>query len=200
MKKEMNEKGKRNSGMLTVEACVSVTIFTLFIIFMSSFLVYFMAQNEMSHALVATAESLSLDSYYNDATYGGSFSEANKEVTVESLMLNLFDNSYSSINNNKAQYVNTSRWYVTLDGKVNAEVIKERFIGYVSPSGEREADDILKGLNIKNGINGIDFTESKIENGKLFIKAKYKFHFFVKLNGLDEFEVTQSVCSGLWKF
>ena len=50
-------------GMVTLEACVSVLSFLLLMLLLSSLFVMFMAQNMTAHALLQTAESLSLDAY-----------------------------------------------------------------------------------------------------------------------------------------
>ena len=63
----MRKRFKREKGLLSLEACIAVTIFIFMMLFLYSFFVVFEVRNEMGHVTLATANSLSLDEYENDA-------------------------------------------------------------------------------------------------------------------------------------
>ena len=63
----MRKRFKREKGLLSLEACIAVTIFIFMMLFLYSFFVVFEVRNEMGHVTLATANSLSLDEYENYA-------------------------------------------------------------------------------------------------------------------------------------
>lgn len=57
------KKRKSEDGTISLEACIVVPIFIFLILFIYGFIVMFMGQQMISHSMLQSAESLSLDSY-----------------------------------------------------------------------------------------------------------------------------------------
>lgn len=180
-----NRKWRSTSGLLSLEASIALTLFLFLMLFMFSFLVVFEARNQIAHVLLTTADSLALDAFAN---------EAPEEDTLQSILYGLYGASTDS----NGTYTDSSKWY---DGE-KAELqntIQDRFVAYLAGGDEDEADKILRSLNIVNGLQGLDFSESHVTNGELFLVVKYKLEYEFQVFGLDGPQLSQSCCSKLWK-
>lgn len=178
------------SGLLSLEASIVLTIFIFLMLFMYSFLVVFEARNEIAHVLLTTADSLALDSFASNKP---------KEHTVESWLVSL----YGSMDDSDGTYSTTTKWYDKKEYNKDADLvpntIKTRFVAYLADGDEKEADRILKGLNIEGGLDSLDFSGSKISNGDLYITVRYKIDYEYKVFNLGSITFEQSCCSRLWK-
>ena len=176
----MSENKQR--GAVTVEACVSVLIFILLTLMLSSLFVMFMAQNTTAHVALQTSESLSMDVY-----------------RIETLIKE--DGKIGSIGDNAEDnpaFVTDARWY--LDKEKIPEAIKTRFVGYLTGSGDTDkANEFLQQLNIVNGLDGLDFSESYVSEDTLYIVLKYKLQYDFNIFDLGEVDVEQKTASKLWK-
>ena len=84
------------------------------------------------------------------------------------------------------------------------DIIEDRFLGYLG-GDEAEAEKLFDVLNIANGLDGLDFSASRIEGGDLCINVTYVIEYQFGFNnffgidlGITEKEVTQEVRSKLW--
>ena len=62
-----------------------------------------------------------------------------------------------------------------------------------------ELDKVLKRYHIKDGKNGLDFSQSYISNSNIYIVVTYTMEYEFKAFGFESVELTQSCCSRLWK-
>lgn len=188
---------KNEKGLLSLEACIAVTIFIFMMLFLYSFFVVFEVRNELGHVTLATANSMAFDAYEND-TLGNS-------STIGQIIYNLYGNATNS-NNGFTDY---RQWYdgstvTDADGNVTlsaefVDVIKTRFIAYLTSGDADKADAILKRYHVVNGVDGLDFSGSHVSGGKLYLSVKYEieYEFNVFNFGNNKFEHT--ACSKLWK-
>lgn len=180
-------------GAITLEACVSVLSFLVLMLILSSLFVMFMAQNVTAHVTLQAAESLSLDAYRIEklmkedgkiGTVSGNLAQMVAKVTGSSS-----DNPY---------YVTDDRWY-NGDSAQISQVVKTRFVGYLTGGDEIKADEKLKSLNVVGGLSGLDFSESYVSDYTLYIVLKYKLEYDFNIWGLGTVAVEQRTCSKLWK-
>lgn len=152
---------------------------------MFSFLVVFEARNQMAHVLLTTADSLALDPFAN---------EAPEDDTLQEILYGLYGSSTDS----EGVYTDSSKWY---DGDTAElqETIKARFVAYLAGGDTNEAEKVLHSLNIVNGLEGLDFSNSHVTDGKLFLDVRYKIEYEFQVFGLNSLELSQSCCSKLWK-
>lgn len=183
-----------SKGVITLEACVSVLSFLLLLLMLAGLFTMFMAQNETSHAVLQTSQSLSIDAYAaKQIGDGGASSVSDVVVSISKFIGKLFgkpdDNTNFAINN---------KWY---DGKNEdiAKTVKTRFTAYISGGDDKKANEQLKHLNIVNGLDGCDFTKSYVSDDTLYIVLEYKLKYNFQLPGLNDIPVKQTTCSKLWK-
>ena len=182
-------KVNREKGLLSLEASISLTIFIFLMLFMYSFFVVFETRNEIAHVILQTANSMALDAYENK-TLGDS-------NTVSEIFFKLYGQSAD-----QDGFTDYQQWYDSGTSKdVFLQVIKERFSAYMvgSNADNDTADLLLKKYHVKNGIDGLDFSGSYIEDKKLHINVKYTLQYEFQVFGFDEIDFEQSVCSRLWK-
>lgn len=193
----MRKKIKSEKGLLSLEACIAVTIFIFMMLFLYSFFVVFEVRNEMGHVTLATANSMSLDAYEND-TLGES-----------DTIGQIFYNVYGQVTNSQNDFTDFRKWYdnstvTDADGNVTlsaefTDVVKTRFIAYLTSGDADKADEILERYHVVDGVDGLDFSGSYVSDGKLYLSVKYEieYEFNVFNFGNNKFEHT--VCSKLWK-
>lgn len=124
-------KQKSEKGLLSLEACVVVTLFIFFMLFIYSFFIVFETRNEMAHVVLATCNSLSLDTY-----------ETEKIENSGSITTTFFAELYGQLTNADSDpFVNHDFWYKIEKGSSGAaEGIWNGTI-YATESGKQEAVD-----------------------------------------------------------
>lgn len=118
---------------------------------------------------------------------------------------------YGEITNSDNGFTDYRQWYKDAtedDGAGNkklsntfSEVIKERFVAYLTSGKSSDANEILKKYKVKNGIDGLDFSGSYVDSSKgdLYLKVKYTLEYDYNPFNLSGLEFEQSACSKLWK-
>lgn len=174
----------RTKGLLSLEASIALTIFIFLMLFMYSYLVVFEARNQIGHVLLSTSDSLSLDAFATD-TLGDD--ESLKSIIYE---------IYTSHTESNGLYTENSKWYEEDDIQ---EVVKTRFLAYLSGGDETEAERILKQLNIVGGFEGLDFSNCKVSGNEIMLEVQYSVDYEFQAFGLGRLTFSQSCCSKLWK-
>lgn len=184
---------KDTKGVITLEACVTVLSFMILMLMLSSLFIMFMAQNTTAHVVLQSAQSLSMDVYSIEKNT----LEKDKATSVEHEFGQLINRVMGKPDKN-TNFISVDRWYES-DRTVIAETVKDRFVGYLSAGDVNEADRLLKRLRVIDGLDGMDFSESYIENETLYVVVKYKLVYDFKFLSDREFPVKQTVCARLWK-
>lgn len=197
-------KQNTEKGAITLEASVAVTLFIFLMLFLYSLFIVFETRNELAHVVLATADSLALDTYEIDklensgtladfftSLYNTHFRDdsgfTSDEVWnqiakgTESQDPTVRDddqeNEETYVGWDKSIYVEGST-SGTSQGKTSSVlggVIKERFVAYLADGDENKADELLtKRYHVHDGLNGISFAESHIKSGKIYIVIHYK--------------------------
>lgn len=185
---------KDTKGVIALEACVSVLAFMILMLMLSSLFIMFMAQNATSHAILQTAESLSIDVYSVESRTLDESEAPSVGYWTTSLL-----NKILGKPSNTTNFVSTNRWHETSNNNDVADVVKKRFVGYIAGGDEAEADRILKNLRVINGLNGIDFSKSYISGDDLYAVIEYKLVYDFEFMSDREFPVKQTACARLWK-
>lgn len=186
-------KQKKEEGVITLEACVTVLLFLMLMLMLSSLFKLFMAQNATAHVLLQTSQSLSLDTYSAEKIgngglgsvgefIGGIFGALNDDNFTE------YENCYSETNVNGVTSLS-----------INTDAVKKRFVAYLNGGDDNKADEFLKSVKVVNGINGLDFSKSYVENDVLYLVLKYELEYDMNFGNLSNIKVEQKVCSKLWK-
>lgn len=181
---------KKEKGSLTLEAAIVMPIFFLLMLFMYGILMIFSGQELISHALLQSSESLSLDSYATEIIGGTGLDNAKSAVN------SLYQTIVSTDTQHKQYFSSTEKWY---EGEVESEA-KMRFIGYFSGGDEEKAESLLQIVGVENGLNGLDFSESYIdENNDLHISVKYTQRFIFDMGGNLTFQQSMGAVAHMWE-
>ena len=171
----------RERASVTLEAAIILPIFCFLFMALNGVFFVFSAQNQVMHTLVQTANSLSLDPYWNE--------KIRLENTSVSTILQRFeryavrDQSFSS----------AESWHK--NETVSSGVLENRFYSYFT-GGENKISgyDKLKKL----GVVGNMELSGTVSNGDLTLVAKYKMKFWFNLFKTEPLDLSQKVKVHLW--
>lgn len=183
----------RQCGAITLEACISVFSFLILTLFLSSLFIMFMAQNVTAHVSLQTAEGLSFDVYATEKLIKEDGKIGSLGDNLGQLVAKLCGSSTKN-----PYFVTDSRWY-NGDSSEIAAAVKTRFVGYLTGGDESAADKMLEGMNIVDGLDGLDFSASYVSDDILYIVLKYKLEYEFNAWGVGTIDVEQKACSKLWK-
>lgn len=203
-------KTKNESGSVTVEATLAVTLFIIFMLFLTTLFFMVYVQEGIAHSVVQTSDSLSVEAYSINKLQTGIDTGAKSAIT--DLAVKLFstansdkhfytDKRWFSEDQLKEQYVKEPELSIT-DPKIRtidlADTIKTRFIGFFANGDVEYAKSFLEKMGVVDGLDGLDFSESRVESGKLYITVKYKLKYLINIGDLGTIDVSQTYCSKIW--
>ncbi|MGM9603117.1 MAG: hypothetical protein ACI3W5_16215 [Faecousia sp.] len=182
------------SGAITLEACVSVLSFLILMLFLSSLYVMFMAQNVTAHTAMQTAQSLALEAYSVEKMV---IKDDNSAFTVSDVVTLFVKKMFGSSEENPS-FVADTYWLNDTQTQLG-QIVKTRFIGYLNGGNTADANEFLKKINITKGTDGLDFSESQIKDGTLYVVVKYELEYDFNIWGVKPIQVKQTACAKLWK-
>ena len=175
------EKLLRERASVTLEAAIILPIFCFLFMALNGVFFVFSAQNQVMHTLVQTANSLSLDPYWNEKT-----GVENPNVSI------ILQNFERSITQDKS-FSSTESWHK--NETVSSGVLEDRFYSYFTGDGNKlSAYTKLKKLGVVGNreLSGTD------NNGDLTLVAKYKMKFWFNLFKTEPLDLSQKVKVHLW--
>ena len=175
---------KKENGILTLEASVSLTAFMLFILFFLNFAKVYQAQNIVAYGAYETAKQISLETYTSEALVASDIGALVGEI----LELRM-----------GTAELDEGEVFLLTNGSIE-ERVKKRFITAISAGEETQADAYLQSVGIKNGMSGLDFTGTKLKDEEIVILINYKVQLMFPFMGIDSIEMEQQAKSRLWKF
>ena len=171
----------KERASVTLEAAIILPIFCFLFMALNGVFFVFSAQNQVMHALVQTANSLSLDPYWNEKT-----GVENPNVS------NMLQNFERSITQDKS-FSSTESWHK--NETVSSGVLEDRFYSYFTGDGNKlSAYTKLK----KWGVVGNMELSGTVNNGDLTLVAKYKMKFWFNLFKTEPLDLSQKVKVHLW--
>lgn len=185
----MKKRGVTNidNGSVTLEACIAVPLFVLLIVFIYGFMFLFAGEQIVNHALIQSAESLSLDSYAAEII------DDTSDPNIKNKIINMYNSSLSG----NEDYASEEKWYKNPD-TVQTEV-KKRFVAYLASGDNDYATSVLETFGIKEGLKGINFTECKVtDENDLVISITYEQEFLFNFNGLASVSRTKDITQKMW--
>lgn len=184
---------KRDSGVVSLEACIVLPIFVFLILFFYGFMFLFAGEQLVSHALIQSAVSLSLDSYAVDK-----FDELSDSSEVDSFMRDLFNSALVEVAeaDGETSHSSSEKWYAD-QSSVQSEV-ESRFISYLANGDRETANAKLDQFGVVNGIDGISFSECKVEDDVLTITIEYKQEYLMDAFGLLSYDRTKTITQKMW--
>lgn len=183
----IRQKKAEDSGLISLEACIVVPIFMMLMMFMYGFILIFMGQQAISHALLQSTQSLALDSFATEQL------ELTDIEDGADLLVLLYAGLFTSHN---PYFSATDQWY-SGEGSAMTETIRKRFIGYFAGT-EAEADAALKAFGIVGGKDGLDFGGSTVTDGKLYVHLTYRQKLLFDFNGHNTYSRELTAQAKLW--
>ncbi|MBE6658120.1 MAG: hypothetical protein E7604_06725 [Ruminococcaceae bacterium] len=197
---------ENESGMMAVEAGIGLVVFMIFMLTIYTMIPTFMAQSMIGHALNESAQSLAIETYGTSILHDGKATVSDLGKQLAKLFCDAKSAAQVSPYDNEADksYTSTDRWFdpkgaLAVKDEVVIEVAKERFATYLA-GGVSAADRMLETLGIEDGLDGIDFTGTKLDGSDLTICVSYKISVMMKQDaiGFGTFKSKQSVTSRIW--
>ena len=218
-------KKRRDAGLLSLEASISLTIFIFLMLFMYSFFIVFEAQNAMANVILNTADSMALDTYsngklldsgtitqaifqviYNNEAANGTGSDFVSHERWNKVLKNdasniwdgsIYASSSYAAENGKTLSDGSERYVVSSD---LSDAIKEKFVAYLANGSEAQANKLLKDrYNIEGGLDGLDFSHSYLAGGVLHLSVIYTINYEFDVFGWGGMKMEQKCCSKLWQ-
>lgn len=167
---------KKNKGALTIEASVVLTLFTFFVLFFLGFGRVYRAQSTVSHATLQAADAISTESFLRENLFAD---DAAKSLFIAQHMQG-------------GATVNESLFKSLREISI-PNLAKEKFTAAVSDS-KASANDTLDKLGVKGGLDGVDFSLSRInsETDEVILKASYTVKLQFPFFGISELEMSKS--------
>lgn len=184
----MKKRGSSTDGAVIIETSIVLLMFIFVILFIYGLFSITSAQNQITHALIQSSKSLSLDPYltehvdsvYEADTFWSSFG---------SLVLDL-----ASLSNDK-HFSSSGDWY---NGDGDSSLAKDRFVGYFAGGDEAAADEKLNDLGVVDGLDGVKFN-MVISGEDITITLKYELQFWFDALGVGKIPIQQAVTTKMWK-
>lgn len=211
---------KNTKGSITLETAVVLPIFFLFFMFIIGLLPLVKAQNQINHALIQAAKSLSFDTYLN-AKVSTIDMNTDKLNELNIISGEVGKDEFIEDANNVKESIESITFYKNVDdivldvfrrgeklvdknnklfaavGMINNKAAKNRFIGYFAGS-EENAQNVAKALAIKDGIDGIKI-KAKVTETDVILTAEYVLKYWFDVFDAGEIKMNQSITSRLWK-
>ena len=217
---------KVSEGSVTLEACIFVLFFMVIMFVMMSLFIMFCAHGMIAHTILQTTESLSIDAYAIEKIFDTTTDRQQNHLdTPRQFIAKLINTNILGRADNANQssfFVTDEKWYedynqpgyVKPDGYVHedpmsiiggtagsavADTVRNRFIGYLTGGDGPEADKLLKSVYVVDGLAGLDFSESYVQNGDLHVVLHYKLHYMMGEHVIPAVDIVQKSVAKLWK-
>lgn len=184
---------QKEQGLLSLEACICVTIFIFLMLFIYSFFIFFEARNVMAHVTLATADSMALDAY-----------ESSNKASQDTL-IGLLQSLYNTNIAPDSGFRDVRDWYADAtedDPDAQAELfedaVRARFLAYLGNGDDAQCERMLKRLHIREGIDELDFSKTRVEGGKLYIVVSYTLDYEFNVFSLNGVQMEHTACSKVW--
>lgn len=167
----MNE--KKESGVLTLEAAILMPLFIILMLMLDGLFVLFMGQQVMVHTAVQTARSMAFDPY-----------ASGRVDSSDNGLSEMFTDIFGAFSDG---HTSTWDWSEESHASDVRKIAAERFVTFLRPNIS-DAEALLEEIGVRNGIGGLDFSESSVSDGYLLLKIKYTQDFPLNVADLTSFK------------
>ena len=177
-------------GSMVLETALVLPLFMFAFLFIFSVIPVFSARNQMTHALIQTTKSLSMDPYLNEAYKY----PANNNNNFWGGLSDMISDAYRSARYGDVYYSDKTNWYAIS----TSDVVKNRLYGYLG-GDEDGADEYLRNLRIKDGKDGVS-VEYQVVDGHLHVTIHYTVQYLFDFAGLGGIDMTHTAVAKMWGF
>ena len=167
---------KREQGVLTVDSSIVLVIFTFFVLFLFNFARVYRAQSLVSHAAIESADAVALESHLREVAFE---SDVRDVVYLASHL-----SGSAAISADSLESLRTANI---------PRIAKEKFVSAIAGS-DTAADNKLRAAGIKDGLDGIDFSQSRIvaNEDDVLVYLNYVIELQYPVFGARELRVTKA--------
>lgn len=176
----------KDRGSITLEASIVVPIFIILMLAVNGLFIMFSGQQMISHALIQSAKSLAFDPYATQRIAGDE----------DDKLADMFQDIYTFAAGAE-NYVSHDKWFE--DSENIDSLVESRFIAYLR-SSKSDANELLKTIGVKDGVDGLNFSGCSVDDGILTIKVRYTQEFIFNAADLASFERELSVKVRLFEY
>lgn len=192
---------KDQQGSLTLETAIVLPIFIFIVLFIFSLFGVISAHNQISHAFIQAAKSLSLDPYiYQESNLLGE--DATKFWGgLSDMAIDIVRIGYDPYFMSSSDWSENGRSEDAADDAlpVDESTAKMRFVGYLTGGDEAAAEEKLDNLGVVNGLDGVSFTLSVDGDDMMTIRISYSIELVFDFWNSGEMQVDQELKVKLWK-
>jgi len=179
---------KKQEGILTVEAAISLTAYLFAMMFLVNVGQVYRAQNYMVHGLVQTGQMLAFSSF----EYG--LDNQNRgNITLDDLV-DAGKRLFGQLSGSTGAHDIKKSWR---SGRY-PEAAKLAF-GYCAGRDAGETDKYLKRYGITGGVDSIDFAETCCAGKDLYIRTQYRVELPFAFFNISHIDMHQQIVCGLWE-
>jgi len=182
---------EKQKGSVTLETSIMLPIFFFLFMFIYGLFIVFTAHNQMTHALVQSSKSLSLDPYLTESIEALGDGESGFWGGFTDLVMDM-----SQVGSNSS-FSSRKRWHAQESGSAD-NIAKQRFVGYFAGGSVSKAEEKLDALNIVGGLNGVTF-KTKVDGERLTVTICYEIQYMFDAFGAGKIPMEQSITTRLWK-
>lgn len=183
------EKRDKQRGSVTLETSIVLPIFIFLFLFIYGLFSVVSAQNQMTHTLIQTAKSLSLDSYLTENVDSAAEAGTKFWGGLSDMVLDIV-----RIDNNE-YFTSQTDWYKAPES--SGDIVKKRFVGYLAGGDESAAREKLDNLGIVGGLDGITF-ETEVDDETLKLTIKYEIQYWFDFLDMGKIPMEQTITTRLW--
>lgn len=167
---------KREQGILTVEASIVLTLMLLFILFLFSFGRVYRAQSLVGHAVLQSADAVALESYLRETALQSDAQRVSEYANIIAESAAISSDGLESLRSANLP-----------------KIAKEKFVAAIAGT-EAQADAKLRSMGVKDGLAGIDFSESKMDfsSDDVIIAINYTIEMQFPVFGFNEIATTKA--------
>lgn len=178
---------KREEGILTLEASITLTIYLFFMMFLVNVGQIYRAQNYMAHGLMQTGQMLAFSSYEYalDEKGRGTLTLGDLANAGAELFGQLF--GLTGASDIKSAWKAEKYW----------EAAQTAFV-YCAGKNKTETEKSLKQCGI-NGMAAIDFSKTCCKDDDLCLRVQYQVDLPFNVFGYDHIDMHQQIVCGLWE-
>ncbi len=188
-KTEYKKNTKNDTGVVSLEACIVLPMFFFLILFFYGFMFLFAGEQMVNHALMQSAVSLSLDSYSVD--------KLADSTNVDKMLQDALD---YVMQGDGVSHSSREKWYESSDA--TQQEVRNRFVSYVANGDEGYANQKLEQFGIVGGLEGISFSECKVEGTErdkvLTITIEYEQKYIMDAFGLLSYDREKTITQKMW--
>ena len=178
-------------GSMVLETALVLPLFMFTFLFIFSVIPIFSTRNQMTHALIQTTKSLSMDPYLNEAYKLPSNNNNNFWGGLDDVL----SDAYRTLRYGDQYYSNKNNWYVVSNSD---DVVRNRFYGYLG-GDEDGANAYLKNLRVKDGKDGVSI-EYEVVDGHLHVTIHYTIQYLFDFAGLGGIDMTHTAVAKMWGY